>query len=91
MKRLRGPLIALALIGGALTLFWTTTMQAQRHECEVCVAFGPGRNCAKASGPDEAEASRTAHTTACGPLTGSMNDAIACQNRPPVIRRCTTR
>lgn len=91
MKRFRGLLIGTALVAGAVAVFWTTTMGAQAHECEVCVAFGPGRNCAKATGPDEAEATRTAQTAACGPLTFGMNDAIACANRPPVVRRCTTR
>ena len=91
MKRYRNLLIGLGLVAGATAIFWTTTMQAQAVECEVCVAFGPGRNCATASGPDEVEAVRTAQTAACGPLTAGMNEAIACANRPPVVRRCTTR
>lgn len=71
-------------------LTWST-LSAQRAECEVCVEFGGGRNCASASHEDEDEAARSAQTTACGPLAKGMNAAIACDNRPPVSRQCRTR
>lgn len=87
----RGTLIGLivaAIFAGFL--LWST-LSAQRVDCEACVEFAGGRNCAKASGTSEDEAVRTAVSTACGPLTQGMNESIACQNRPPVVRQCKAR
>jgi len=36
------------------------------------------------------DAIREAQTTACGPLTGSMDDRIACSKVQPVSRQCRT-
>lgn len=71
-------------------LAWTT-LAAQKVECEVCVQFNGGENCAKASHETESEAAQSAQTTACGPLAHGMNDAIACGNRPAVSKRCSTK
>ena len=57
----------------------------------MCVEYNGLRNCASASHETEDEAARSAQTTACGPVTSGMNDAIACDSRPPVTRRCATR
>ena len=70
-------------------LAWTT-LSAQKVQCDVCVEYNGGRNCATASHETEAEAARSAQTTACGPLTSGMNDAIACDSRPPVSKQCRT-
>jgi hypothetical protein len=87
----RGTLIGLIVAAIFASFLLWSTLSAQRVDCEACVDFGGGRNCAKASGTSEAEALRTAVSTACGPLTQGMNESIACQNRPPVVRRCSTR
>ncbi|HEU4700326.1 MAG TPA: hypothetical protein VFS40_14175 [Gemmatimonadales bacterium] len=79
-------LVALGFVG---FLLWTT-LRGQKAECEVCVEYAGGRNCATASHESEAEAARSAQTTACGPLARGMNETIACQNRPPVRRVCRT-
>jgi hypothetical protein len=86
-KPLKPVLITLAVLAIGF-LFYRMTMSQQLASCEVCVSFNGAQNCAKASGPTEDEAARTAQVTACGVLTGGMNDAIACQGRPPVARRC---
>jgi hypothetical protein len=87
----RGTLIGLLVAAlFAAFLLWST-LSAQQVDCEACIEFAGTRNCAKASGTSEAEALRTAVATACGPATQGMNESIACQNRPPVVRRCTTR
>ncbi len=70
-------------------LAWTT-LAAQKVECNVCVEFNGGQNCAKASHETEAEAARSAQSTACGPLAHGMNDAIACDNRPAISKSCRT-
>ncbi len=87
----RGTLIGLfvlALFAGFL--LWST-LSAQRVECEACIEFAGQRNCAVASGASEKEAMQTAQMTACGPVAQGMNESIACQNRPPVVKRCSTR
>lgn len=87
----RGTLIGLIVAAIFAGLLLWSTLSAQRVDCEACVEFAGGRNCAKASGTSEDEAVRTAVSTACGPLTQGMNESIACQNRPPVVRQCKAR
>ena len=68
-------------------LAWST-LRSQTAECTVCVEFGGMRNCATATAVNETEAMRSAHSTACGPVTSGMNESLACGNRPPVERSC---
>jgi hypothetical protein len=87
----RGTLIGIVVAAiFACFLLWST-LSAQKLDCEACVEFAGQQNCAKASGTSEAEALRTAISTACGPVTQGMNEGIACQNRPPVSKRCKSR
>lgn len=89
--RKRGWLFGLLVaVGFAAYLLWTT-LSSQRVECHVCVTFNGAQRCADASAELEAEAARSAQTTACGTLTSGMNESIACGNRPPVVRQCRTR
>ncbi len=83
-------LAILGILSFIAFLLWTT-VSAQKVECEVCVEFGSGRNCATATAADQAEAAQSAQTTACGPLASGMNESIACGNRPPASRQCRTR
>ena len=87
----RGTLIGLlvAVAFGGFLLY--STLSAQRVECEACIEFGGKRNCAKASATDAVEATKTAVSTACGPLTQGMAESIACSNTPPVTRQCSAR
>jgi hypothetical protein len=84
-------LTTIAVILGFVAFLTWSTLSAQKVTCEVCVEYNGGNNCATASHETEAEAARSAQNTACGPLTSGMNDAIACDNRPPVTRQCRTR
>ncbi len=88
MKRYRNVIITLLLLAGMGALFWTKTMSAQLATCEVCVVFNGQRQCSKASGPNEKDAARSAHSTACGPISNGMNEKIACDSRPPEVLRC---
>lgn len=83
-------LIALLVVGFFALLLYNT-LSAQKATCEVCVEFNGERNCATASHESQEEASHSAQMTACGPLTGSMDDRIACSRRPPVTAQCRTR
>jgi hypothetical protein len=87
----RGTIIGLVIAAIFATFLLYSTLSAQRVSCEACVEFGGGRNCAKVSGNTEVEALRAAVSTACGPVTQGMNESIACQNKPPVQQRCSTK
>ena len=88
MKRYRNTIITILLVAGLAVIFWNKTMNAQLATCEVCVEFNGQRQCSKASGPNQKEAARTAHSTACGPVANGMNDKIACDSRQPALLRC---
>ncbi len=81
----------LALIVGFFAFLAWTTLSAQKVECNVCVDYNGKRNCATASHETEQEAIRSAQNTACGPVTSGMNDAIACDAKPPVSTQCSTK
>lgn len=87
----RGTLIGLIVAAIFATFLLWSTLSAQKVNCEACVEFNGARNCAKVSGNTEAEALRAAVSTACGPVTQGMDQSIACQNKPPISRRCSTR
>ena len=90
---MKGPgraLVVLAILAFVAFLAWTT-LSAQKVECEVCVEYGTGRNCATATAASEKEAAQSAQTTACGPLASGMTASIECGNKPPASRRCQIR
>lgn len=91
MSQQRNRIITIVAIVGFIGLLIWSTFGVQATECRVCVNYNGATNCAVASGPDETAAVETAQTTACGPLTNGMNDAIACGNRAPETRVCRTR
>ena len=84
----RGRVLTLvAVLAFAALLLWST-LASQRVECSVEVEFRGQRGTARASAAKEEDALREAQTAACGPLTGSMDERIACAARPPVSRHC---
>ena len=88
MKKHRNTIITMLLLAGLAVLFWRKTMAAQLATCEVCVVFNGQKQCSRASGASAAEATRAAHSTACGPISNGMNEKIACDSRPPELKRC---
>jgi hypothetical protein len=89
-RRLQRLLVVLSVLAFIAYLAWGT-LSAQKVECEICVDFANGRNCATATAETEAEAARSAQTTACGPLASGMTESIACGNSPPARRQCRVR
>ena len=87
MTRRHNLVIWLVIVAFVAFLAWST-VSAQKVECEVCIEFGGGRNCATATAVSEDEAAQSAQTTACGPLARGMDASIACGNRPAASRRC---
>lgn len=87
----RSTLITLAVIVAIVALFFYMTAARASQECTVCMEFQGGSNCATAAGRTAAEATETAHNTACGPLVRGMDESIACGNRPPASVQCRTR
>lgn len=88
MSSSRNRILTLLIVAGFVGFLVWSTIQAQSVECQVCVRYNNMENCAVASGSDELEAGRTAQNTACGPMVRGMNDAIACDNTPPLTRQC---
>lgn len=86
----RGRVVTLAVILGFVALLAWSTLSSQKVECTVTVEYDGRQFTSTASAASEAEALTQARSTACGPLTGTMNDRIACDNRPPVTRQCRT-
>ncbi len=83
-------LVTLVIFAFVAFLAWSM-LSAQKVECEVCVEFANGRNCATATAETEPEAVQSAQTTACGPLASGMSASIACGNTPPLRRQCRSR
>jgi hypothetical protein len=86
----RSTWITLAIVALVIAFFYITTARASQ-ECSVCMEFQGRTNCARAAGSTPAEATETAHRTACGPLVRGMNETIACENRAPVSVQCKSR
>ena len=87
----RSTLITLAIVALVLALFFYMSTARVSQECAVCMEFQGRSNCATAAGSTVAEATETAHTTACGPLARGMNETIACGNRTPLSVQCKNR
>ncbi|TFH67038.1 MAG: hypothetical protein E4G90_00395 [Gemmatimonadales bacterium] len=91
MSQIRNRVVTAVVIVGFVAILIWSTIAAQTVECQVCVTLAGTTNCATATAASETEAARSAQTTACGPLTRGMNDAIACGNIVPETRVCRTR
>lgn len=77
------------IIAAAFVAFLAySSVRTQGTTCDVCVAFGGGNRCAKASGPDQKSATETAQTAACGPLARGMDQTIACGRIEPTSVTC---
>jgi hypothetical protein len=87
----RSTLITVAVIALILGLFFYMSTARANEECRVCMEFQGRSNCAAAAGRTPAEATETAHNTACGPIVSGMNETIACGNREPVSVQCRNR
>jgi hypothetical protein len=80
-------LTVLAVLAFAGYLLWST-LSSQQVECSVTVAFAGAEGRGSASAASEEDARREAQVAACGPLTGSMDERIACSRIPPATREC---
>jgi len=83
----RQGLTLFVVLGFVAFLLWST-LSAQRVECMVTVEFDGRTGSGTASASSEQDAVREAQTAACGPITGSMDQRIACDRTPPATRRC---
>jgi hypothetical protein len=84
----RGKLLTLLVVLAFAGFLLWSTLASQHVECTVSVVYGNDRGTGSASAVSGADAMREAQMTACGPLTQSMNDRIACSRVPPVSREC---
>jgi hypothetical protein len=86
----KGNLVTLVILLGLGAFLLYSTLASQNHECYVEIDFRGRTNSATASAASEEEATRNAVATACGPLTGSMDETIACGRVVPVKKVCKT-
>lgn len=86
----RARTVTLLVIMGFVAFLLWSTLASQHVQCSVAVEYQGQRGTATASAASAEEAVREAQTAACGPLTGSMNDRVACSRIPPVSRHCKT-
>jgi hypothetical protein len=86
----RARSITLLILAGFVAFLLWSTLSSQRSECSVAVEFEGRRGSGTASAASEEDALREAQTAACGPITGSMNDRVACARLKPVSRHCRT-
>lgn len=86
----KGNLITLIILGALGAFLLYSTLASQKHECTVTVDFRGRSNSATASAASEEEATRNATATACGPMTGSMDETIACGRVVPTKKVCKT-
>jgi hypothetical protein len=89
--RNRGTIITVVVIIAFVALLAYNTLSAQKAECTVCVEFNGQRNCATASHSNEADATQSAQTTACGPIASGMTESIACGRVKPISVQCRTK
>ncbi len=87
----RSKYLVWLIVAGFVVLLMWSTMASQQVECDVCVEFKGRRNCATASAADEAQAARSAQTTACGTVASGMAESVMCGDAEPVSRRCQVR
>jgi len=86
----RARTVTLLVIMGFVAFLLWSTLASQHVQCSVAIEYQGHQGTATASAASEEEAVREAQTAACGPLTGSMNDRVACSRIPPVSRHCKT-
>jgi hypothetical protein len=87
----RSTIVTLAVLAAIVALFFYMSTARATQECNVCVEFKGRSNCASAAGRTAAEATETAHRTACGPVVSGMNETIACDNKPALSVQCKHR
>jgi hypothetical protein len=84
----RSRLVALLVVLAFGAFLLWSTLSSQHVECSVTVVYQGKPGAGTASAGSESDAVREAQTVACGPLTESMNDRIACGRIPPLTRHC---
>ncbi len=84
----RARLVTVLVIVGFIAFLVYATLEVQRVECTVTVAFQGESRSATASGANEQSATEQAQTAACGPLVQGMDESIACSRRPPTAVQC---
>lgn len=81
------------LVLGALGLAFfaalvLATLRESRVECEVCVRFGGGEACRRASAGDRDQALAMARSTACAVLASGVTRGMQCNRVEPHSLRC---
>ncbi len=87
-RRRRNTVLGAGALGLLAAFVIYSSFQVSDFECEVCMAFGGGEVCRKATGTSEAEGLRTATDNACALLASGMTESIRCQRTAPQHSAC---
>jgi hypothetical protein len=87
-QRWRNTLLGAGALGILAAFVIYSSFQVSDFECEVCMTFGGGEVCRKATGTSEAEGLRTATDNACALLASGMTETIRCQRTAPQRATC---
>lgn len=81
-------LVGLALGAAFVIALVFATLQETRVSCELCIRYGGGEACRKASAADRDQALAMARNTACAVLAGGVTRGMECNRVVPHAVRC---
>ncbi len=84
---MKAVLVILAIALG-IALLYTMTLEQAGVSCEACMEFGGREQCGSARAANEADARRSAISTACAPLTRGVTETLDCERKVPRTLRC---
>ena len=84
----RVGLVGLLLFTGVAAVLLWQSLQLEAATCEVCMAYGGGRQCRTVGGATIDDARTAAITNACAFLSSGVTDSMACQRTPPLSESC---
>jgi hypothetical protein len=74
--------------GAFVALLAWTTLRQQGAVCRVCMSIDGRVQCSKVAAADRDDAMRGAIQTACGTLSTSVTNELACQRETPQSVEC---
>lgn len=76
-------------VGAFVGVLWWMTLRQQGVQCRVCMDLGGRMQCSTVSAKSRDEAMEAAVGTACGTLSTSVTNELACRRETPRSVQCT--
>ncbi|MEO8663430.1 MAG: hypothetical protein ABI693_33550 [Bryobacteraceae bacterium] len=76
-------LIVLVAAVAFVAIIYTSMRDLRNNRVEVCITFNGRQACRVASGPSQAEATRTASDNACALIASGVTETMACGRTQP--------